>query len=258
MTPADARRIVADYLVGRRVSRQDLEQACAELNSDAVSRAPLVRELGPHDPGSGCERFRANLAAFSELPESEQRTRMPAAAAHATACAACRAAYWEVRPHFMTTLATATRQAVRRLANHIEIAVERVEGLVEGGLGPVAVPSSAAPGLATLADPDDHRTTERSWQLRDEETGTSVELAVRLADDGTLAIGCRVDGPATGVRAARIELRNPANRTSYSGELSDLAHDTLHLDPGTPGTWVIRVLTPEHVWELPVDVIANR
>jgi hypothetical protein len=256
VTLLEARQILAAYLVGRRVTRRQLEEARARFNEQPDSLAFARELLVTGEWTSGCERFRSSLEEFSMIPVSEQSNRMPSMVAHVTDCPACRAAYWEVTPQFVQGIATPTRQAVRRLAASIELAVRKVQGLVEVGLGPMPIGhlSGAVPGMATLGDDQEPRSDGYIWRLRDDDTDTAVDLAIRLGEAGGLIVRCDFQRSSDIESGARIELRTPAGRVSFASHLAEIEREPLHIDAGMAGTWTIRITIPELAWEIPVNI----
>jgi hypothetical protein len=270
MTPWEAKRMMASYLTGRRVSREDLEQARALIGEEGPTRRFLAEELGTHEEWvSECDVFLSRLAEFSELAAEERERRMPRLAAHLEACPACRQAYWDVKPLWITRVAReaagGVQEMCRGLAERIRLGVDQVGRLLEEGLCPpslVLEPLAAgAPGRVAAA--------HRVWELRDEDSGAAIHLEIAGGAGGGIAVNCALESleplrpgmirTRGAVAPPRLEvLRQPGGELLLSGSLTDFQTEPFVLPPGE---WVIRVSggagTEGCLWEIPLSVEAK-
>ena len=139
MKTGDAKRIVASYLVGQQVSKDDLQDACDTLNlGDREYIAFLEEELGsPGEPGSLCEVFSDRVAEFGEMSDTEHDAEMPELATHLSECQKCQGIYREVYLSAFGVGAGWTGKQLRRLAEPIRLVMNWAGKLSQSGLGPI-------------------------------------------------------------------------------------------------------------------------
>src|SRR5262245_55741098 len=98
MNFAEAKKVLAAYLAGQRVTGEDLRRALAALGGDQTSLGALAEELtGGREPDE-CAMFRDRMAEFSEMSRAEREREAPEMAAHLKSCPSCRRDYWEIAP----------------------------------------------------------------------------------------------------------------------------------------------------------------
>ena len=273
MTPAEAKKTIACYLAGQRVSRAVLENAWSVLHSAAEQLRPLGEELGLEGEwGSECDVFLSHLAEFSELSKTEREQRMPESVAHVEDCASCRRAYWNVRPLWISEAASALQQKAgairRRLAEPIRLAIDQTARLLEQGIGPLSTAEIAgATAGALLGAAPEGRFAEpmerKEWMLKDEQEGCVIHLIVCGLPSGQAGVNCALEAASPAAaqpEQARIELRDAEHDSLHlAGRLSDFQAEPILLPQGS---WILRVQSSSRegarTWDLPLELVAAR
>lgn len=272
MTPDEARRTIASYLTGQRVRGEDLERAWAIARSDADHLRHLTREFGMEEHWiSDCDVFRSSIAEFSEMSRREREREAPELLQHAEVCEACRRAYWDFRPLWISeathAVAAKGRTIIRELAERIRLAVDAAGRLLELGPGPQSVREplvAATVGTALTGSvleagaglpPELER---KEWVLPDEETKWTIRLAVSGLPSGDARVTLRLEGEAGIFKSAqvRIEVRAAeGDSLLLAGRLSDFETEPILLPRGS---WILRLLATtaegSRVWEIPLDI----
>jgi hypothetical protein len=252
MTPADARRIIASYLAGRRVEAGELAMARRALAEARVDLAPLHVELGLTADASDCEQFSANVADFCQMSATERREEAPELVRHAEECTACRQLLWRVKPPWMDrvgeTLGAGATAVARALAEPIRIALGVAE-LHERGIGPPALVfhQVAATAAAAVEESD----ARKEWVLADEEAGRVLRLRVAWGPAREALVTLSIEPPEG---EGRLEVRRQDGSLLLSGPLDDLQVEPVRLGPGT---WSLRVSLSgpdRRAWEIPLDI----
>ena len=249
MTVHEARQAIASYLLGQPVARIVLKEACVVLNSDPAQMNLITGDLGLEpDWTSACDAFRLRLAELSD------RETMPEALAHLETCVACRRAYWDVRPLWVSMAA----RALRRLAEPLRLAIDQATRLVEQGIGPLSIgtpaPVAGLLGADTGAPPE-----RREWLFADEQAGCTLRVSVAGLPGGKVGVTCAIEGEAATtppVEDTRVEVRDAERDALHlAGRLVDFRAQPILLPPGS---WILRVrwVRPqgECGWEVPLEL----
>jgi hypothetical protein len=254
MIAAEAKRVLASYLAGERVSAEELEQARGMLGAERWYRRFLDEELGTHGEWvSECDAFLERLGEFSELAGEERARRMPSLAAHVEECAACRHAYWSVKPLWVARVVEGARGLCRSLAEQIRLGVDQAGRLLEEGLCPPSL--TLQPVGVTAALPGAVEAERREWELRDEDAGCLIRLGISGAASGQVAVSCAVEGLEPPERL-RVDVRGQTGDTTlFSGTFAEFQVEPFILPPGA---WLIRIRSvsaPEpRIWEIPLTI----
>lgn len=254
----EAKAVIASYLVGRRVPRADLEEACRELRGDGDYLRALWWRVGLlPDRVDRCDATRSRVAEFSELTHGEREREMPEMVEHLAGCISCRRSYWAVQPAWVSTAIAGLREGVkdvgRRLTEGIRLVLDGTSRLVEALSGPTPVVPHFVDG--TLAGQEEEDRQE--WVLQDSETGFAVRLVIGVLDSGEACLTCAVEGegaPPPG--EIRIELcRSEGGALHHASRLSDVQSEPLIV---TPGTWRVFLHLAQGAktpfYEIPIEI----
>jgi hypothetical protein len=278
MNVHEARRCLATYLVGGRVSPDDYLAACSTVRTeDPVYWHDLCRELGLHeDWASECAAFLENMAEFAEMSPEQRRREGAGALGHLEICRECRKALWEVAPVWLSLYPASGSSAVRRLGEPLVLRIQPSGRLADGGIGlpaeeeitPVAAAAGWEPEVpdaarveALVSDdiPQAEPAETKRWAISDPEAQCVVSLAIRARGPDEAALWLDVE-PAG---ECRLELADaqlaaiPSGRKypAQSGPLRDFRADAIILPRGS---WIVRVSVPGpeggRVWEVPLEL----
>jgi len=260
MDLAEAKEIIAAYLMGRSVMRQDLEHACERARSDARYVQYLAEELWIHaDWGSECEAFLSQVTEFAAMSQAARQQTMPTSLAHVEACLSCRQAYWNVRPLWVVAAVVATKERARtigkRLSEPIRLAVSKDGGLAERGCGPF----SRTPALIPVPLLAPEEPEQKEWVLQDEDGQYAIRLVVCGLPSGRVMVSCTLQGePSTLPQAQQVRIEVCKAESSSLYAAATLKGDQLQPIQLPPGSWVLRLEAPSptgsRTWEIPVDI----
>lgn len=261
MKLGDAKRIVASYLVGQPVSRNDLQDACDTLNrGDREYINFLEEELGsPGEPDTLCEVFAERVAEFSEMSESERHAEMPELVTHLSACKDCQVVYREA---YLSAFATSGRWAgkqLRRLAEPIHLALGWAGKLAQSGLGPIeltpAYPRVGAQMGSLELGPGS--ADQKEWGICLDE---AAELVLRLTitaggPRGKAAVIFALEGRGADTIAASdvalevYRVQGERRVLRVADRLAAYRVESLVLEAGS---WAIRLAVRDNEWEIPL------
>ena len=265
MTHEEARRTLAAYLAGRRVSRELLAEARALVQSDDAFLSHLKSELSLDAQWTvDCDLFSASVAELAAMTRAERERELPELLAHAESCPACRRLFWEVRTLWVTEAAAAVgaRAAVvtRVLAEPIRLAVDAAGRLFELGLTPpsiaqarIAATAGVAPSEGGFVPAEPER---KQWTLRDEEANVGIHVTLTGGPPGHVKLALDAEDDTTRPERFRVAV-GMADGSSmvFSGWLADVRAEPLVLPRGS---WRLGVRTtgrdPGLVWQIALEL----
>jgi len=268
MDIAEAKEVLAAYLVGQRVGAEALRRALALVNEDELLARSLAEELSG-EGADDCQVFGQNLAEFSELSLTECVREMPQLWAHLGHCDECRRAYGEFKPVWrLAAQVKAISQSIgKELTASLCLTLNRAGRLIPSkeDLWAVYLPLSlglemgdAHPHQPESGEAPEAEETKRiEWKLRDDEAQCLIHLTVDGLPSGQAAMKCAlIADPSSAIEVdlARLELRWAETSTlQLSGLLAQHGHRPIKL---APGSWVVKVQATgggqSFTWEIPI------
>ena len=250
-----ARQVLAAYLVGRRVSREEFAAAYAYLNEhDPAGLKRLSRDLRTglgSEYDDECAAVCENMDAIVAMPFAEVEQLMPTFAKHLKLCPDCSDFMHRLKDTWLEAATEAVVGMYRRAAESIRITLDEFDQLLDlGGLRPLK-PEVVLASMAHEARPSD-------WVLTDDKTGYVIKLAIKARPPHAAQLVCEVEHPpAPESEASSVELElveAQTNLVKTSGPLSFFREQPIVL---SPGSWLIRIslVLPkgQQGWEIPID-----
>jgi len=265
MNANDAKNLLASFLVGHRVSRNDLEQASNLLAGDEPYRRFLSETMGIRRSWvSECHVFLSRVAELAELSSDEQLQRFPVLAAHCGTCQSCREVYWNIKPMWYDVRrSTEPKDLVlhRRLTDCVDLAIDKIGRVLERAIGvpPVRFDLVAATAASPIVGPQ-----IREWELRDDDAGYLIRLTFSVVEPGATSLtGLLENSPPDASKPppdARIEIRHQErNVLVVSGRLADFETEPITLVGA--GGWTVRIersdIRGNYIWEVPVQIVQS-
>ncbi len=266
MNAREARETIAAYLTGRRVSPDDLEQACMMIQKDAGFVEFLMNETG-REPGQGseCRQSVLHLAEFSGLTASEQKEEMPEISDHLVKCEPCRGLLKEIsagQDQVWDVVSETAGRIVHKLSEAIRLAFDDAGRIVNAGLACVSESLTPRPVAAFMAgDQEDESSRDKGpaleWKIEDAESKETFILRATQEEPGLLRLMCEArPGPACRLETNRLvmavyraEKKTPEKRISFARGRAPVLR--LH-----EGKWELRLeygTPPEYVWIIPLE-----
>jgi hypothetical protein len=264
MNSPEAKKVLAAYLAGHRVTGEDLWRALAAFGEDQTSLGALAEELTGGGHPDECATFRDRMAEFSEISRAEREREAPEMTAHLRSCASCRQDYWEIAP-LWRDIGQAARLGVKQLGEGIRLAFSRAGRLVDTGWGPPARDVQLVGTLSSEPEAppeEDSGFTEairKEWSLHDEDAHCRIHLALDCLPSGRATLSCRIEADLSSVvevESAEIEIREAESRRRIAaGPLAGL--QSLDLEPCS---CLIRLQAAGrgkiYAWEIPLTIEA--
>jgi hypothetical protein len=247
---SEAKKVVASYLTGGRIGRQELEDACDTLNRGEPRYVGFLREeMGlPLPITSLCDVVIDRAAEYGLMSPDARRTELPELGEHMATCAECKAFYREV---YLSAFAAGMRrvgQGLRRLAEPIRLLMPESGGLRPVGLGPEDL--APAPAVGSLMGPravagESTDREQRTWSIPlDEDSGLAIELRMRSRGD-KVELNLALQG-----RSAETAADMTFECGGVHGRVRDFQVTTIKLSPGVS---TLRLKVGDEVrWEIPL------
>jgi hypothetical protein len=259
MSPAEAKKIIAAYLAGRRVSAAEVAQATGILRADQGYAEALARVTrAERGTISACDLFLSRVAEYSELTPADRQRRMPELWRHVRECATCRDALWNVQPWWLEAAAGQVKAGAatlwRTLADQIRVRIDAAGRVFDAGMGPPPLREHLV--AATAAPPPEGEPSRQDWELPDPQTGCLIRLTIAAVSGQSAAVGCSLGWSGAEPGQVRIEIRaRDTHALLVGGRLSDFEGEPLTLPRGS---WVVRLRTTaaglECTWDVPVTI----
>ena len=273
----EAKKTIARYLIGERVTQDALKRACDLLNKEDPEAVHRLRmEMGLEIGESfECEVFRENAAEFCEMRKEERLHEMPDVVAHLESCGRCRRVFEEIgRERVWDVIKRTAKSVVKELVGAITLIVDGAANLWERQVNPAISLELEPVALAAHALGEPTELMEepllagprllRKWRILDEDTGFCLDFTARgKVGLNVVVLECEVTDAEQRVFPAErawVELVETTTKAVHASDwLSRFAESPLEL---VAGSWMLKVRCERQgraiEWNVPFGVEPSR